>query len=156
VVLVACGRKHKAVVLDDRSLFTFGYGGSGLLGHGDTQHCFAPTRVALPCAAEREPPAVVGIAFSATHAGGPVPHAAVWTSSIFAWGKADAPRLMGPVQGRFVSDVFAAHGATVWVACGSREEAAPGFDASTDSRIIIQLWQNSGNVAPIILHYVLQ
>ena len=31
-----------------------------------------------------------------------------------------------------------------------------GFDASTDSRIIIQLWQNSGNVAPIILHYVLQ
>ena len=230
MVSVACGRKHTAVVLDDGSLFTFGYGGSGLLGHGDTQHCFAPTRVALPCAAESEPPAVVGIAFSATHA-------AAWTADgrVFAWGKAgvhgelggagaaavpatgaapgeahappaaaavavaaagadsstllprevaglpgqrrrccnrgdyviavtwgrdhstyartargrvfawgrgiggqlglgatdrdhDAPRLMGPVQGRCVSGVFATHDATVWVAFGGAADAAAGRD----------------------------
>jgi alpha-tubulin suppressor-like RCC1 family protein len=229
VVSVACGRLHTAVVLDDGSLYTFGYGFDGLLGHGDKKKQFAPKRVALPCAAESEPPAVVGIAFSATLA-------AAWTADgrVFAWGKAgvhgelggaraavvpargaapgedhapataaaavpaagtdcsvllprevaglpvcaahrrcrdrgdhvvdvtmtndhstyartargrvfawgrgiggqlglgatdrdhDAPRLMGPVQGRFVSSVFAAHDATVWVVFGGAADAAAG------------------------------
>jgi hypothetical protein len=57
---------------------------------------------------------------------------------VFAWGRGiggqlglgatdrdhDAPRLMGPVQGRFVSGVFTAHDATVWVAFGGAADAA--------------------------------
>jgi hypothetical protein len=33
---------------------------------------------------------------------------------------------MGPVQGRFVSSVFAAHDATVWVVFGGAADAAAG------------------------------
>jgi hypothetical protein len=82
VVSVTCGKTHTAVVLDDGSLYTFGDGEYGLLGHGDTQVRFTPTRVALPYAAESEPPAVVGIAISATIA-------AAWTADgrVFSWGK---------------------------------------------------------------------
>jgi alpha-tubulin suppressor-like RCC1 family protein len=231
VMSVACGQFHTAVVLDDGSLYTFGYGGDGLLGHGDTQNRCAPTRVALPCSVQSEPPAVVGTAFSETLS-------AAWTADgrVFVWGKADvhgelagagaaavpatgaapgkkhapavaaaavaaagadssmllprevaglpvraahrrcrdrgdhviavtlgrdhsayartargcvfawgrgiggqlglgatdrdhdAPRLMGPVQGRFVSGVFVAHDATVWVAFGSAADAEAGRD----------------------------
>jgi alpha-tubulin suppressor-like RCC1 family protein len=57
---------------------------------------------------------------------------------VFAWGRGiggqlglgsmerdhDMPRLMGPVQGRFVTGVFTAHDDTVYVACGTAKDAA--------------------------------
>jgi regulator of chromosome condensation len=59
---------------------------------------------------------------------------------VFAWGRGiggqlglgatdrdhDAPRLMGPVQGRVVTDVFTTHDGTVWLAIGGAKDAAAG------------------------------
>jgi hypothetical protein len=59
---------------------------------------------------------------------------------VFTWGRGiggqlglgatdrdhDAPRLMGPVQGRFVSGVFVIHDTTAWVVFGGATDAAAG------------------------------
>ena len=45
VVTAAAGRVHSAAVTEDGALWTWGYGGSGRLGHGDEQSPLVPTRV---------------------------------------------------------------------------------------------------------------
>ena len=44
----------------------------------------------------------------------------------------DTPRLMGPVQGRFVTGVFTAHDDTVYVASGTAQDAVAHGDAPAD------------------------
>ena len=230
VVSVVCSNYHTAAVLEDGALYTFGRGGDGLLGHGDTKNRPTPTRVALPAAAQSQPRAVItGIAFSKTHAcawteegrvfvwgkdaglhgklgpsdvaaasatdaapgaehaseaamvapAGAAPlqpreiaglpqraerrrcrdsgrgdrvvevmlggdhsaYARTERGRVFAWGRGiggqlglgsterdhDTPRLMGPVQGRFVTGVFVAHDDTVYVASGTAQDAAVGL-----------------------------
>ena len=46
VTQIAAGARHSCAVTDDGSLFTWGSGSFGRLGHGDEEHEFAPRRVA--------------------------------------------------------------------------------------------------------------
>jgi hypothetical protein len=71
---------------------------------------------------------------------------------LFAWGRGiggqlglgaterdhDAPRLMGPVQGRFVSGVFPTHDGTVWLTFGGAENVAqqPASSTSGDGGLV--------------------
>ena len=48
VTSVACGANHTAVVLDHGTLYTFGDGGNGRLGHGNTVIQVSPTLVNMP------------------------------------------------------------------------------------------------------------
>jgi RCC1 and BTB domain-containing protein len=48
LVSVSCGAAHTAVVLGDGSLYTFGSGRSGCLGHGDEEDQSTPKRVEVP------------------------------------------------------------------------------------------------------------
>jgi alpha-tubulin suppressor-like RCC1 family protein len=122
VVSVACSGSHTAVMLDDGSLYTFGDGDDGLLGHGDEENQLAPTRVALPCAAESEPPAVVGIAFSATLA-------VAWTADgrVFAWGKAG---VHGELGGAGAAAVPVTEETAAAAAAAAAAVAAAGADSS--------------------------
>jgi E3 ubiquitin-protein ligase HERC1 len=45
VVFISAGYRHSAAVTDDGSLYTWGEGDFGRLGHGDSQSRFLPTRV---------------------------------------------------------------------------------------------------------------
>ncbi|TYZ68450.1 hypothetical protein PybrP1_004309 [[Pythium] brassicae (nom. inval.)] len=45
VVHVSCGYRHTALVTDNRSLYTYGYGECGRLGHGDEESVATPTAV---------------------------------------------------------------------------------------------------------------
>jgi hypothetical protein len=45
VVSISCGSSHTAAVLDDGTLYTFGSGNNGRLGHGDEEDRHEPTRV---------------------------------------------------------------------------------------------------------------
>lgn len=47
VVQVACGYRHTALVTDNRSLYTYGYGECGRLGHGDEAPVATPTAVSF-------------------------------------------------------------------------------------------------------------
>lgn len=44
-MLLAAGRKHTAAVTDDGCAWTWGYGGSGRLGHGDREDKLVPTKL---------------------------------------------------------------------------------------------------------------
>ena len=48
VVAVAAGHAHSAAVTKDGTLWTWGYGASGNLGHGDKETLPIPTRVTMP------------------------------------------------------------------------------------------------------------
>ena len=86
VISVACCKMYTATVLDDGSLFTFGRGNEGQLGHGDKDDRLKPTRVQLGATTCAKPPPqhVIGVAFFKSHA-------AAWTRDgcVFCWG-ADA------------------------------------------------------------------
>ena len=45
VVAVAAGVAHSMAVASDGSVFTWGYGGDGRLGHGDRENQLSPRRV---------------------------------------------------------------------------------------------------------------
>lgn len=76
---LACGDSHSLVLTENYEIFTFGHGGRGQLGHGDTQMRLLPTRV---CAME-------GLEVRSVAAGGHHSMAFVKgskTTEIFTWG----------------------------------------------------------------------
>ena len=97
-VMVACGYHHTMVVTADGRLWTFGCGGSGRLGHGDTEHKLIPTLVLAVKICEAKivmvaniarPPTKVGSALCSSEvspscAWSPVPHAHSPPSSVTA------------------------------------------------------------------------
>ncbi|KAK2841856.1 hypothetical protein Q5P01_012056 [Channa striata] len=48
VTQIACGRHHTLVITESKSIYSFGSGDQGQLGHGDESHPSVPLRVQLP------------------------------------------------------------------------------------------------------------
>ena len=53
IAQVSAGNNHSLVLAEDGAVLSFGYGGSGMLGHGDEQHRSTPTVIASLVAAGR-------------------------------------------------------------------------------------------------------
>eukprot|EP00668_Euglena_longa_P014422 GGOE01018412.1.p1 GENE.GGOE01018412.1~~GGOE01018412.1.p1 ORF type:complete len:985 (+),score=336.01 GGOE01018412.1:29-2956(+) len=114
----ACGANHSVVWTTEGEVFTFGHGGNGRLGHGDTNHRLAPT----PLPPFQQGQKVVGAACGPNHT-------FVWTAegSIFSFGWGSygqlghgdtnhrtSPTLVAALKGKNITGVACGGATVIW------------------------------------------
>jgi alpha-tubulin suppressor-like RCC1 family protein len=131
VVAVACSESMTAAVVDDGSLFTFGYGGWGQLGHGDKADQLAPKQVeAVNLAARR----VIAVACGMYHTAAVSDDGSLFTFGKEAlgggWGRLGHGEKADQLTPKQVDTATWAGRRVVAVACGSGHTAAVMDDGS--------------------------
>lgn len=107
---VACGDHHTVLLATDGSVYSFGFGGYGRLGHRDQKDCYEATRVDMPHK----------VAAKAIAAGSTCTYAVASTGALFFWGRTKStgeatmyPRPVTDLRGWKVRALAAGHTSTV-------------------------------------------